>query len=356
MESGALQRDTVLIVDDVEINRAILSAIFGQEDRILEAENGQQALEAVIREADRIKAILLDVIMPVMDGFQFLEKMGKLGYLARIPVFIVTAEDSGESIRKSYELGAMDVIRKPVTPYFVQQRINNVVELFHAREQLRHTVSRQDRQLMAQAKEIESLNRSIIETLSTAIEFRSGESGEHVRRIRHLTELMMKQLRLRAYEGCAFSDEEIGRIADASILHDVGKIAIPDSILNKPGKLTPDEYEVIKTHTTKGCEMLEQIPRYHNNELYRYAYDICRHHHERWDGSGYPDGLAGGAIPIWAQVVALADVWDALTNERVYKARFSREKAREMILDGACGAFNPELLKAFCQMYDDNII
>lgn len=335
----AARRDTILIVDDVELNRAILSEAFQAGYRILEAENGRQALEQVLAEPERICAILLDVVMPVMDGFTFLEEMRQKELLARIPAFLITADSSESNMRRGYDLGAVDIIGKPVLPYFVRRRVESVVELYRAREQL-------GRRVEQQAVEIQQLGQSIIESLATAIEFRSGESGEHVRRISAMTTWMLEELRGSGYPGCDFSDEEISRIATASILHDVGKIAVPDQVLNKPGKLTAEEFELMKTHTVRGCELLEQIPRYHSNPLFRYAYDICRHHHERVDGRGYPDGLKGEELSVWSQVVALADVYDALTSKRVYKPAFTHEKAMEMIRTGQCGQFQPALVEA----------
>ena len=345
-------RDLLLIVDDMELNRAILSEAFRGDYQILEAENGLEALSLINQYAHRIAAVLLDVVMPKMDGFQLLEELKGRDLLEQIPVFLITADCSEEKMHRGYELGVMDIIGKPVVPYFVRRRVSSVVELFQTRERLGRTVDLQDQQLARQALEIQELNRSIIESLATAIEFRSGESGSHVRRISALTDQLLRQLREEGQVGCAFSDEVIDQIAAAAILHDVGKIAIPDQILNKPGRLTAEEFELMKTHTIKGCELLEQIPQYRTNPLYLYAHDICRHHHERWDGRGYPDGLKGEDIPIWAQVVALADVYDALTNERCYKPPFSHQEAMEMILGGQCGVFNPVLLDTFRRLFD----
>jgi len=220
------------------------------------------------------------------------------------------------------------------------------MELFAARERLSHVVELQGQKLRRQEQEILNLNYSIIESLSTAIEFRSGESGEHVKRIRRLTRLLLEELGRTGKKEYAFSDREIQEISQASIMHDVGKIAISDLILNKPGRLTDEEFEIMKSHTVMGCQVLEQIPQYKNNRLYQYAYDICRHHHERWDGKGYPDGLKGREITVWSQVVSVADVFDALTNKRVYKPAIPVPEAMDMIFTGQCGAFNPELLEA----------
>lgn len=347
------KRDTILIVDDMEINRAILCEAFRGERKVLEAENGREALDIVRANPQSIAAILLDVVMPVMDGFAFLEELANLGLMERIPVFLITADCSEKNMHRGYDMGVMDIISKPVVPYFVRRRVNSVVELYQAREQLRGVVDYQEQELEQQAQEIQELNRSIIESLSTAIEFRDCESGEHVRRIHDLTALLLRGLRSEGFQGCSFTDEQIEQIATASIMHDVGKIAIPDSILNKPGRLTAEEFEVMKTHTIKGCELLDQIPKSRDNPIYQYAYDICRHHHERWDGRGYPDGLKGEEISIWAQVVALADVYDALTNQRCYKPPFTHQEAADMILGGQCGTFSPVLMAAFSHLLEE---
>lgn len=246
-------------------------------------------------------------------------------------------------MREAYQLGVMDVISKPVIPYVVERRVNSVVELFQARRRLGNVVERQQSALLRQAEQIIGLSRGMIESLSTAIEFRNGESGEHVRRIHDITKYMLEHTEL----GDGLSPEDIDAISLAAIMHDVGKIAIPDAILNKPGRLTAEEFEIMKTHTLQGARLLERIPQMRELSAYRYACDIARHHHERWDGRGYPDGLKGEEISVWAQIVSLADVYDALVSKRVYKDAYGREKALGMIRDGACGTFNPSLLECF---------
>ena len=251
-------------------------------------------------------------------------------------------------MKEAYALGVMDVISKPVIPYVVLRRVQSVVELFRARERLSNVVELQQADLLAQAKKIISLNRGMIEALAAAIEFRSEESGEHVRRIHDITRALLTSTPL----GEGLSRIEIEQIALASIMHDVGKIAVPDAILNKPGRLTAAEFEVMKSHTVQGARLLEQIPQLRENGAYPYAWDIARHHHERWDGRGYPDGLKGDEITLWAQIVSLADVYDALSCKRVYKDAFPREKVNEMIRTGACGCFNPRLLDCFFSVED----
>ena len=335
--------DTLLIVDDNDINRDLLEAIFAPFYQIEQAENGRIGLAAILNASQQYCAILLDVVMPEMNGIEILRQLNHLGFIDKIPVFLITGEASDAVTREAYELGVMDVITKPVVPYVVQRRVNSVVELFRSRKILGNKVAEQQSELLLQAQKIIRLNEGMIEALSTAIEFRNGESGEHVRRIHDITRFLLLHTDL----GAGLSNETIEHIALASIMHDVGKIAIPDSILNKPGKLTAEEYAIIKTHTIQGAEMLKKIPQLREHESYIYAYDIARHHHERWDGRGYPDGLKGDEISIWAQVVSLADVYDALINKRCYKQALPRAGALHMIRNNECGVFNPRLLDRF---------
>ena len=338
--------NTILIVDDDEMNRAILENIFAAHYQVEEADNGRTGLEKILAGADRLCAVLLDVVMPEMDGLQVLRALKERGIPEQIPIFLITAEARDTTMREAYELGVMDVIGKPVVPYMVKRRVNSVVEVFQARRRLGGVVERQQSELLRQAEQIIELNRGMIESLSAAIEFRNGESGEHVRRIHDITRYMLTRTDM----GKGLTQEEIDSIALAAITHDVGKIAIPDAILGKPGKLTPEEFEIMKTHTVQGERMLERIPQLREHGAYHYACDIARHHHERWDGRGYPDGLKGEEISPWAQIVSLADVYDALVSKRVYKAAFAREEALKMIREGKCGTFNPALLEQFFQV------
>ncbi len=340
-------RVTILIVDDVEINRTILAEIFKDDYNILEADNGLQAIE-MINGSFGISAVLLDLIMPGINGLEVLKEMNKSGKTDSIPVFLITAAESQKALMDGYQLGAVDVIMKPFMPNFIKCRINNVIELYAHRNKLEHIVAKQ-------VERLNSLNQSLVETLATVIEFRDCESGEHVKRIGRLTKILMTQVS-EMYPEHHLPETEIDKIVTSSILHDVGKISIPDRILNKPGRLTEEEFEIMKQHTVKGCEILQNIPDIIDEGVYKYSYDICRHHHERWDGRGYPDGLSGDDISIWAQVVSVADVYDALTAERVYKKAFSHEKAVQMIHDGECGTFSPKLLKAFDEVLDDIIV
>lgn len=350
-------KNRILIVDDDEINRGILDMIFSEFYLTEEAENGRIGIEKIKADPDRYSALLLDAIMPEMDGIEVLRQMRAMGLENKIPVFLITAEASADITRQAYDLGVMDIILKPVVPYMVLKRVNSVVELFDARKRLHNRVERQQSELLIRAQKIAELTQGMITALAAAIEFRDCESGEHVIRIRNITEYILRNTPL----GNGLKDEDIINIALASVMHDIGKIAIPDQILNKPGKLTNEEFDIMKTHTVKGELLLEKIPELRDNEVYEYACDIARHHHERWDGRGYPDGLKGDEISTWAQIVSLADVYDALSCKRVYKDAFPRERVIEMIKNGECGTFNPKLLEYFFSveehlstMYDNN--
>ena len=343
------EHGVLLIVDDDAINCAILENIFEPYYSIQMAENGRVGLERILEMQEQLCAVLLDVMMPEMDGIQVLHQLKDRGLLKKIPVFLITAEASGNVMKEAYALGVMDVIGKPVTPYVVLRRVQSVVELFQARKRLSNVVQLQQADLLAQAQKIIDLNQGMIESLATAIEFRSEESGDHVRRIHDITKHLLTYTPL----GKGFSSVDIEQIALASIMHDVGKIAVPDAILNKPGRLTPEEFEIMKTHTLQGAKLLEHIPQLRENGAYRYAWDIARHHHERWDGRGYPDHLKGNEISLPAQIVSLADVYDALSCKRVYKDAFPRERVNEMIRNGECGTFNPWLLECFFGAEDE---
>ena len=346
--AGRPRANTILVVDDDAINRRILGKLFSGYYTVMEAENGRAGMDRMLRCWEELCAILLDVQMPEMDGIEVLRRMKELELLDKIPVFLITAESGQEVMREAYELGVMDIIRKPVVSYVVLRRVRSVIELFEARKHLNNVVESQNIALLEQAERIIQLNQGMIEALATAIEFRNEESGGHVQRICAITRLLLQHTDF----GKGLDEAEIENIALASIMHDVGKITIPDAVLTKPGKLTPEEYEIMKSHTVKGVTILESITQLRDSGIYDYACDIARHHHERWDGRGYPDHLAGDQISPWAQVVALADVYDALSCKRVYKAAFPREQAIEMIVTGQCGLFNPRLLESFLSAED----
>ncbi|MDE7261792.1 MAG: response regulator [Oscillospiraceae bacterium] len=337
------RRGKLLVIDDEAVNRIVLRKIFSQEFEVHEEDNGRKGLEYLLHNEDSISAVLLDVMMPEMTGIEVLQHLMVLNLQQRIPVFLITSETSEQIVRDAYQMGVMDVIKKPIVSYVVLRRVKSVVELFETRRHLRQMVASQQLTLLDQANQIIRLNRGLIEALATAIEFRDEESGGHVQRISKITKFMLENTSF----GEGLSEREIDNISLASITHDVGKITISDAILTKPGRYTPEEHNIMKAHTTNGVAILSRIPQLKEAGIYDYACDIALHHHERWDGNGYPDGLKGDEITPWSQVVALADVYDALSCKRVYKAAYSRERVVEMIRTGQCGIFNPKLLDAF---------
>lgn len=338
-------RQKILIVDDSEMNRAILADMLGGEFDIVEAENGVEGVAMLQKHGLEISLVLLDIVMPVMDGFGVLTQMNKYRWIEDIPVIMISAERGSSHVERAFELGITDFISRPFDAIIVHRRVVNTILLYAKQKRLTAMVAEQ-------IYEKEQRSSLMIDILSHCVEFRNGESGMHVRNVHILTETLLNAL-LRKTDRYHISQADISVISTASALHDIGKIAIPEEILNKPGKFTPEEFAIMKTHSMVGAEMLENLPSYQNEPLVSFAYQICRWHHERYDGRGYPDGLKGEQIPIAAQVVALADVYDALTSKRVYKPAFTPEKAVEMILNGECGCFNPLLLECLKDVQED---
>ena len=337
--SEVITKQKILIADDSEMNRELLAAILEEEYEIIQANDGVQAVDCLQRHAEEISLLLLDIVMPHMDGFEVLSYMNKEHWIDSIPVVIISSENSPIYIKRGYDLGATDFIEKPFDANMVLRRSANAILLGAKQRRMTSIVSNQ-------IYEREKSSKLMINILSHIVEFRNGESGLHVLHIQTITEMLLRQLVQKENNRYALSKEQIRMITTASALHDIGKISIPDEILNKPGRLTAEEFAVIKGHSMVGANMLPELPLDQKEEpLVKTAYEICRWHHERYDGGGYPDGLKGEEIPVSAQVVALADVYDALTSERCYKDAYSHEKAIEMILAGQCGAFNPLMLE-----------
>lgn len=337
--SEVITKQKILIADDSEMNRELLAAILEEEYDIIQVNDGVQAVDCLQRQAEEISLLLLDIVMPHMDGFEVLSYMNKEHWIDAIPVVIISSENSPIYIKRGYDLGATDFIGKPFDANMVLRRSANAILLGAKQRRMTSIV-------FNQIYEREKSSKLMINILSHIVEFRNGESGLHVLHIQTITEMLLRQLVQKENNRYALSKEQIRMITTASALHDIGKISIPDEILNKPGRLTAEEFAVIKGHSMAGANMLSELPLDQKEEpLVKTAYEICRWHHERYDGGGYPDGLKGEEIPVSAQVVALADVYDALTSERCYKDAYSHEKAIEMILAGQCGAFNPLMLE-----------
>lgn len=340
-----MEKQKILIVDDSEMNRALLVDILEEQYDVIEADNGVEAISLLSKQRSDFSLLLLDIMMPEMDGFEVLAYINKYHWNDTFAVIMISADDSPTNIKRAYDLGAFDYISRPFDSTIVQRRISNTM-LLYARQQ------RLEKIILEQFHEQEKNNKLMISILSHIVEFRNGESSLHIRHVNTITKYLLKQL-VQLTDQYSLSKADISLISTASALHDIGKISISDAILNKPGRLTAEEFEVIKTHSMVGANMLLDLPiEQQEAPLVNVAIEICRWHHERYDGNGYPDGLKGEEIPIAAQVVALADVYDALTSERCYKKAYSHEEALKMILEGQCGAFNPSLLLCLQEIAD----
>ena len=336
-------KEKILIADDSEMNRSILTDMLEDRYEIIEAEDGVKALSALQTYGTDIDLVLLDIVMPEMGGFQVLEVMNARHWIEDIPVIMISSETATSHVERAYSLGCTDFISRPFDAMVVHRRVVNTILLYAKQKKLVGMVT-------DQIYEKERQSGLMVDILSHIVEFRNGESAQHVVNVRTLTDLFLGRL-VEKTDRYHLTRADISRITTAASLHDVGKIAIPSEIINKPGRLTQEEFAVMKTHSDIGSKMMDDLPRFYQDDpLVKVARDICRWHHERWDGRGYPDGLKGDGIPISAQIVALADVYDALTSPRVYKPAFPHEKAVEMILKGECGAFNPLLLEILTEV------
>lgn len=334
----------ILIVDDSEMNRSILADMLEEEYEILEAVDGEQAVTVLEEHSADIALVLLDIVMPKMDGFGVLAVMERNGWIEDLPVIMISSESGSAQVARAYDMGVTDFISRPFDALVVRRRVVNTLLLYAKQKRLMAMVEEQIR-------ETERQSSLMVEILSHIVEFRNGESGQHILHVRTLTDHLLRAV-MRRTDRYELTSDDVTRISVGSALHDIGKIVIDAKILNKPGKLTDEEFAVMKTHAMKGAEMLDALVEHRDDPLVRAAYEICRWHHERYDGRGYPDGLKGDDIPISAQVVALADVYDALTSPRVYKAPIPHEEAVEMIMEGKCGAFNPLLLECLAENAD----
>lgn len=358
-EERIIMREKVLIVDDIELNREILAVALGDQYDIVQAADGERTIEILKNDNGDISAMLLDLIMPNVDGYAVLDYMKNTGLIDRIPVIVISAESTRDVEVKCLDMGVSDFVRKPFDSVTVRRRVKNAADLFMYKNHLEDKVKLQTRDLreknkllQAQAEKIRETNEKIVDVLGTVVEYRNLESGEHIKRVKGFTRILAEKA-AEKYPEYGLTQDKIEVIVSASALHDVGKISIKDSVLLKPGKLTTDEFEYMKTHTTKGCEILTQIAGTWSEDYEKVSYEICRHHHEGYDGKGYPDGLVGEEIPISAQLVSIADVYDALVSERVYKKAIAKDKAFQMILDGECGTFSPRLIECFKESRQD---
>lgn len=345
LEQTNRMKPQILIIDDSEINRDLLAQMLEGEYQILQAEDGEHGIQMLEQHGREVSLVLLDIIMPGMDGFEVLSYINRRQWIEDIPVIMISGEHTETAIRHAYEFGAVDYINRPYDAKIVYQRVTNTIKLYAKQRRLISLIT-------DQINEKEKNNQMMIRILSQIVEFRNGESGSHVLHINKLTEMLLDCL-IQKTDQYQLDGQMVSMIATASSLHDIGKIGVDEKILNKPGKLTKEEFEIMKTHTIIGAAILEHLENYQDELMVKVAHEICRWHHERFDGKGYPDGLKADEIPISAQVVSVADVYDALVSERVYKKAFSHEKALQMILDGECGQFNPILIDCLKEISEE---
>lgn len=343
----------ILVVDDDELSRELLRQMFEGEYEVIAVPDGRQAIAEIAKNAKDIVVILLDLIMPVLNGYQVLQVLNAEKVTDHIPVILVSSQADTETELWAYALGAASVISKPYVAEVVKRNVNNIISLRQGASELEEIIQKQNEQLNMQQRQLDTYNDYLLEAISNIVEFRDLESGTHVKRVKGLTRIIA-QTYMKLYPEAGLTKHKINVIARASVTHDLGKIAIPDSILLKPGRLTDEEREIMMSHTTKGCEILNLLTDVQDKELLSTSYEICRHHHERADGKGYPDGLKDEEIPLSAQLVSIADVYDALVSERCYKKPFDKDTAYNMIMEGKCGVFSPKLLK--CLEYSRNAI
>ncbi len=354
LEMGKIvMKNRILIIDDAEFNRELLRALMEDDYDVEEACDGQVGINILKEKWNQIDAVLLDLQMPVMDGYQVIDYMKQNNWINKIPILIITGERSAEVENRCFELGVSDFIMKPFDAGMIKNRVKNMVDLFSYKNNLEKKVEEQTATLKSQyqilkmqSTKLRETNDRIVEILGTVVEYRNLESGEHIKRVKSFTKILAEQMMI-SYPEYGLTETMIQTIVAASALHDVGKIAIPDKILLKPGRLTEEEFEYMKSHTTRGFDMLSTLDGIWDDDYRKIAYEICRHHHERYDGKGYPDGLKGEEIPVSAQIVSVADVYDALVSERVYKNAYSKDEAFHMIINGECGVFSPKLMECF---------
>lgn len=340
-----MKKNKILVVDDAKINQEMTKAIFEEEFELLEAFDGEEAVALLEKYKDEIAIILLDFVMPKMDGLDVLQYMFERNYMHYIPVIMITGEASMHEEERALNYGVSDIIHKPFAVRPVMRRTINIIELFENKLLMEEQLNERTKLLQQSEEKLRKSNDFLVQALSSVVEFRNLESSEHVKRVQLFTEIMLKYV-VSLYPEYHLLDEDVDDIVRAAALHDIGKIATPDAILLKPGKLTAEEFEEMKKHTVYGCDLLEKFKQ-EENTFYRYCYEIVRYHHERWNGKGYPDGLSGDRIPISAQVVALADVFDALISKRVYKDPYVADDAIRMIENGECGEFSPKIMDCF---------
>lgn len=345
-------KNTILIAEDAEINREILVEIFKEQYEVAEAENGQEAIDYIESHTDNIACLLLDLIMPVKTGFDVMQYMADNKLTNSFPVILITGDNSKETEEIGYNYKVSDIIYKPFVTNVIMRRVKNVIDLYEHINNTEKIVADQTKKLEEYAKSLKETNELIIDALGKIVEYKDFESKEHVTRIKKFTRIMLKYA-AKLYPELELTQDKQNTIVCATALHDIGKIGLPDSILLKHGELTPSEREIMRSHTTIGCEILEYFSGMNDKEFYNCCYDICRYHHERWDGNGYPEHISGDKIPFSAQIVALVNAYDKLVTRHAYRNPYTHETAVKAIFDGESGVFSPKALECFQLAQED---
>lgn len=344
---------TVLVVDDTPTNLSLMSDLLRPDYKVKLAPSGDRALQIVA--AEKPDLILLDIMMPDMDGYEVLRRLQFNPDTEDIPVIFLTAMSASDDETVGLELGAVDYIAKPINPAITLARVRNHLQLKRARDLLAHHNHFLEQEVASRTRALAELQDATIRAMASLAETRDNETGNHIRRTQHYVEALARHLQNHPRFRDELTEDAIQVIFKSAPLHDIGKVGIPDRILLKPGKLTPEEFEIMKTHTTLGRDAIvaAETESTQNNPFFRYAKEIAYSHQEKWDGSGYPEGLVGNMIPLSARLMAVADVYDALISERVYKAAFPHEMAVEIIRDGQGSHFDPDVVDAFLSLSEE---
>src|SRR5574343_1753770 len=341
------ERASILVIDDTPGNLSLLNQLLRTHYRVKLANSGERGLElAALSPTD---LILLDIMMPEMDGYEVFERLKANPATRRIPVIFLTAKSGADDEERGLAIGAVDFIHKPIAPSVVLARVRTHLQIRNWQTFLEDKSAWLQKEVESRVSEVSRLQEATIRVMVSLAEFRDECTGNHIRRTQDYVRLLAEYLSQQERDRAVLTAENIDHIAKAAPLHDIGKIAIPDHILLKPGRHTPEEFEIMKTHSVKGESMLLRTRHElgDDNMMLRFAGQIARSHHERWDGSGYPDGLAGEAIPLAARLMAVADVYDALRSRRPYKVAFSHQEAVRMVIEQAGGQFDPAAIEAF---------
>lgn len=342
MNKSAIGKPKILVIDDMEINRIILHEILSDTYLVEQAYDGMDAISQLLNSIVKPNLLLLDIMMPGMDGFEVLEFIKSNYALQKIPVIFITAANEE---KRGLQAGAVDYISKPFEPDIVKLRVASQIELSLYREELEGLVEQK-------ANELISTRENFLNIMANLIEYRCLESGQHVNRTRELARILIMQLIKIGTYSHILIEGNYNSLIKAVPLHDIGKIGIPDHILLKPSKLTPEEFKIIETHTTIGGEVIRSLMASGEDNYLKHCYDICRSHHEHWDGTGYPDGLSAEQIPLSARIVTVVDVYDALVHDRCYKEAFSHEESIDIIARSSGSYYDPKIIQTMLEVHE----